>query len=133
MQPSAESTVHACAAAAHAGEIHFGELLRRLAEVGVASYHADYRGGSTRYYLPDDTTIDVALRAPDVPIADTFDVAQIKAAILGSQRGEVKYPEFLVRSRRAGCVGYIVWLAGRHVSYFGRRGEVHVERFPSSA
>jgi uncharacterized protein YbcV (DUF1398 family) len=30
----------------------------------------------------------------------------------------------------AGCVGYTVWIAGRHVAYVGRRGEVHVERFP---
>ncbi len=58
-------------------------------------------------------------------------VAALGAAIRGSQSGQVKYPEFLARSRRAGCVGYVVWLAGRHVTYFGRRGEQHVERFPS--
>jgi hypothetical protein len=28
-------------------------------------------------------------------------------------------------------MGYVVWLAGRHVTYFGRRGATHVERFPS--
>jgi hypothetical protein len=42
----------------------------------------------------------------------------------------VMYPEFKRLSQRAGCVGYVVWIAGRHVSYHGRRGEVHVERFP---
>jgi hypothetical protein len=42
------------------------------------------------------------------------------------------YPEFLRLSRAAGCVGYVVWLAGRHVTYFGRRGETHVEHFPAA-
>ena len=37
------------------------------------------------------------------------------------------YPEFLRLSRAA---GYVTWIAGRHVSYFGRRGETHVEHFP---
>lgn len=41
------------------------------------------------------------------------------------------YPEFKQLSQRAGCVGYTVWIEGRHVVYHGRRGETHVERFPS--
>ena len=40
------------------------------------------------------------------------------------------YPEFKKLSRQAGCIGYTVWIAGRHVSYYGRKGETHVERFP---
>lgn len=59
---------------------------------------------------------------PDVPIGDEFDAAAIKAAIDSQCMRLVM---------AAGCVGYIVWIAGRHVSYFGRRGEVHVEHFPS--
>ena len=44
----------------------------------------------------------------------------------------VMYPEFMRLSRAAGCVGYVTWLAGRRVAYFGRRGETHVERFPDA-
>jgi hypothetical protein len=40
------------------------------------------------------------------------------------------YPEFKRLSEQAGCIGYIVWITGRHVTYFGRNGETHVERFP---
>lgn len=69
--------------------------------------------------------------APD-PIADRFDATAIQAAVRGAQRGEVKYPQFLQLSHRAGCVGYMVWISGRHVSYFGRRGETHIERFPDA-
>lgn len=47
----------------------------------------------------------------------------LKSAIRGAQRGVVAYPEFKRLSRQAGCVGYVAWLAGRKVTYFGRRGK----------
>lgn len=40
------------------------------------------------------------------------------------------YPEFKLLWQRAGCIGYTVWIAERHVNYLGRRGETHVEQFP---
>jgi uncharacterized protein YbcV (DUF1398 family) len=67
---------------------------------------------------------------PDVEIAQDFDAAAVQAAIRGAQQGVVMYPQFKTLSRQAGCVGYTVWIAGRHVSYYGRKGETHVERFP---
>ncbi len=30
----------------------------------------------------------------------------------------------------AGCIGYHVFFAGRHVAYLGRNGSQHIERFP---
>lgn len=36
---------------------------------------------------------------------------------------------FKTLSQQAGCVGYTVWIAGRHVRYFGRGDDTHVERF----
>ena len=41
------------------------------------------------------------------------------------------YPEFKRLSMQAGCIGYWVWIAGRHVTYYGRKGETHVEHFPN--
>jgi uncharacterized protein YbcV (DUF1398 family) len=102
-------------------------------QAGVESYHAEYRKQSTTYYMPDGTTHTVALHAPEGVIPSEFNPQALQAAVRGAQRGEVNYPQFLRLSREAGCVGYIVWLAGRHVSYFGRRGEVHIEHFPSSS
>ena len=63
-------------------------------------------------------------------IADTFDAEAVRAAIRGAQQGVVMYPEFKHLTCLAGCAGYTVWITGRHVSYFGRKGEMHVERFP---
>ena len=115
------------------GTAHFPDIVAALAGVGVESYFADYRADSTTYYLPDGSTHAVPLAPPDVPIAEAFDAAAVQAAIRGAQAGRVMYPEFVRLSRAAGCVGYVAWLAGRHVSYFGRRGETHVERFPDAS
>ena len=132
MSPEVVSAIHACAADANLGKLHFGEVLRRLSAAGVESYHADYRDGHTRYYLPNGETTAVLLGHEHPPIGEALDAAALQEAIRGSQRGEVRYPEFVLRSCAAGCVGYVVWIAGRHVTYFGRRGEQHVERFPAS-
>jgi uncharacterized protein YbcV (DUF1398 family) len=122
--------IERCADASKDGEISFAEVVAILTECGVESYRADYRLGLIHYYLPSGETHPVRLSVPPVPIAENFDVEAMKEAIRGAQRGEVKYPEFIARSLAAGCASYTVWLEGRQVSYFGRRGEMHTERFP---
>jgi uncharacterized protein YbcV (DUF1398 family) len=116
--------------ASNQGSIHFGQVIGQLAGAGVESYHVDYRSGRTTYYLPDGSTADLTFERPAHGIADAFDGDSVRAAILGAQQGRVMYPEFKKLSQRAGCVSYTVWIAGRHVTYLGRRGETHAERFP---
>lgn len=110
--------------------MHFGQVIGLLVRAGVESYGVDYRARRSTYVLPNGDTLDMPTPMPDVAIAQDFDAAALRAAIRGAQQGEVMYPEFKKLSRQAGCVGYTVWVAGRHVSYFGRKGETHVERFP---
>jgi uncharacterized protein YbcV (DUF1398 family) len=117
--------------ASNKGEIHFGEVIAQLMGVQVESYHVDYRSGRTTYYLPNGATHDFGFERPQEAIADAFDGDAVRAAILGAQQGRVMYPEFKRLSQRAGCTGYTVWIAGRHVTYLGRRGETHVEQFPN--
>lgn len=124
-------TIQSTFEASNQGSIHFGQVIGQLVGAGVESYHVDYRSGRTTYYLPDGSTADFSLERPQHGIADTFDGDAVRAAILGAQQGRVMYPEFKQRTQQAGCVGYTVWIAGRHVTYLGRRGETHVERFPS--
>ena len=71
------------------------------------------------------------MEATPVEIGKDFAAEVVQDAIRGAQKGVVMYPEFKRRSMQAGCVGYTAWIAGRHVTYFGRRGETHVERFPN--
>ena len=132
MNDLVRQTIERCARSSKDGSAHFPQIVAALVGAGVESYFADYRADVTTYYLPDGETHAVALAPPDVRIADAFDAAGVQQAIRGAQSGQVMYPEFLRLSRVAGCVGYVVWLAGRHVTYFGRRGETHVEQFPAA-
>lgn len=133
MQQSTLDAIDHCARSSYAGTKSFGEVVTGLMQVGVESYFADYRTASTTYYLPSGESHCLTLAVPEVMVPGGFDAAAVQAAIRGAQSGAVKYPEFMALSMAAGCVGYMVWMAGRHVSYFGRKGEVHVEAFPSQA
>jgi uncharacterized protein YbcV (DUF1398 family) len=123
--------IERCASDSCAGTKSFGEVVGALSQTGIESYHADYRACSTTYYLPDGSSHSIKLAHPELTIPTPFNADGLQAAIRGAQRGEVKYPEFVKLSMQAGCVGYVVWIAGRHVTYFGRNGEQHIERFPS--
>jgi uncharacterized protein YbcV (DUF1398 family) len=130
MQANARETIQATFDASDQGRIHFGDVVARLSGAGVESYHVDYRAGRATYHLDGDETLDLAFATPRSPIAASFDADAVRAAIRGAQEGSVLYPAFKRLSQQAGCVGYSVWIAGRHVCYHGRRGETHVERFP---
>lgn len=130
MDSTLTDTIDDCARASYAGTASFGQIVGTLAAAGIEAYSVDYRGATAAYYLPDGRAHVIGLKKPAVDIPIVFDKAALQAAIKGSQRGEVKYPEFLQLSMQAGCVGYTVWIAGRHVAYFGRRGDQHIERFP---
>jgi uncharacterized protein YbcV (DUF1398 family) len=131
-QPSsvAMGAIEECTRASQAATVSFPDVVAKLASVGVESYFADFRRGTTTYYLASGESHAVPLRTPHTGVPEAFDAGAIVEAIRGSQRGEVKYPEFVQRAMAGGCIGYFVWIAGRHVRYLGRRGEDHLERFP---
>ncbi len=130
MNEATRTTIESTFDASNQGTIHFGQVIGQLVSAGVESYHVDYRSGRTTYYFPDGEVIDFNFERPLHGIADAFDRDAVRAAILGAQQGRVMYPEFKQLTQRAGCVGYTVWIAGRHVVYLGRRGDTHLERFP---
>ena len=130
MKDATRAAIESTFTASNAGTIHFGEVVMQLARVQVESYHVDYRAGRSTYFLPDGTSLDLEFDRPADGIAETFDADLLRSAIRGAQQGRVMYPEFKQLSQQAGCAGYTVWITGRHVTYFGRRGETHVERFP---
>ncbi|MBU1359572.1 MAG: DUF1398 family protein [Gammaproteobacteria bacterium] len=130
MQDSTHATIQSTFDASNEGTIHFGQVVGQLIGANVESYHVDYRAGRSTYYLPDGDTLTLDFETAGHGIGSDFDSDAVRSAILAAQQGRVMYPEFKRLSQQAGCVGYTVWIAGRHVSYFGRRGETHVERFP---
>lgn len=131
MQQHSHDIIQTTFEASNAGRIHFGEVIRALAGAGVESYQVDYRSGRATCFMIDGETLDLGFARPEEAIAEHFDGDGVRAAILGAQRGEVMYPQFKALTLQAGCIGYTVWLTGRHVTYYGRKGETHLERFPS--
>lgn len=129
MNSNSANLIRECFTASSEGRMPFGQVVGELLTAGVESYAVDYRSRRTIYYVGSEA-LAFDMEVPDMEIGGQFDAAAVQVAIRGSQRGEVLYPQFKRLSMQAGCVGYTVWLAGRHVSYFGRRGETHVEPFP---
>jgi uncharacterized protein YbcV (DUF1398 family) len=113
-----------------AGLLSFPEVLSRLMKVGIESYFADYRNHTITYYSTNNEAYVVTIGMPSVDIPNSFNKEEIVKAIRGAQSDVVRYPEFIKLTMSAGCIGYIVWINGKQVSYFGRQGEVHIEYFP---
>ena len=131
MNPTTRQVIEQCARSSKDGTAHFPDIVKALVAAGVDSYWVDYRADATTYYCGDGSTHQVELAPPPVAIAREFNLEAVRAAIRDAQAGQVMFPEFLRLTRAAGCVGYMAWLAGRHVAYYGRLGEMHVEHFPS--
>jgi uncharacterized protein YbcV (DUF1398 family) len=62
--------------------------------------------------------------------AQSFSAQRVEAAVRAVQAGAIRYKQFCWQVMEAGCVGYLVSLAGRRVVYYGRTGDMHVEHFP---
>ena len=131
MSENLKTAIKSVFEASNNGQIHFGQVIERLSADGVISYFVDYRCGRITCYFQSDMAIDIDLEHSEKQIGDAFDHNALKEAIRGAQEGRLEFPEFKVLSQRAGCICYIVWISGRHVTYFGRRGEAHFEYFPS--
>lgn len=124
------TTAQECAAGSLAGTLTFPEVVAKLAAVGVERYHADYSRREITYYWPDGRNEVVAVPHEEHPTGDRFDAAAVAEAVRASQQGLHTYADFIRKTTAAGCIGYFVQLTGRQVQYFGRRGEMHVEKFP---
>lgn len=124
--------VKECARLSADGKIHFGQVVAGLSQAGVERYHADYSRNETTYYGAGGDSCIVAMSVTSSAIAGAFSACGIESAVRQSQRGEINYPQFTRQAHAAGCVGYFVQITGKCVQYFGRNGEMHIERFPSS-
>lgn len=122
-----------CSRASDEGRESFGAIVMRLMEAGVERYHADLLRSEKTYYLPCGASEVVPNASIPVAPADTFSAAKMQAAVKAVQAGEIVYKTFCTWALEAGCVGYIVSLAGRRVVYYGRTADMHVEHFPAAS
>ncbi len=114
------------------GNQSFGEIVMQLAKAGVERYHQDFLRSERTYYLPDGESEVVRIDRIESSAAQTFSAQGVEAAVRAAQAGAIKYKQFCRQVMEAGCVGYLVSLAGRRVVYYGRTGDMHVEHFPGA-
>jgi uncharacterized protein YbcV (DUF1398 family) len=104
-----------------------------LQKIGVERYVADLVRLEKTHYSACGDSVSEPLPLSDVPaIAEAFSADRVVAALQAIQQRQSAYPQFLRQIMEAGCVLYWVFLDGRKALYLGRRGEFHVENFPSA-
>ena len=115
------------------GSMEFAEIVGRLIETGVEYYHVDYVALQKTFYSATGEMIKTPITYENLPnIAADFDVATLKAAILDSQQNGQHYKDFSKRVMNAGVQGYMAFLRGKRVMYWGRGGDSHTEWFPGA-
>ena len=116
-----------------AGTISFPEVVRRLLAAGVEYYHVDYVGMRKTFYSADGDVAVTAITYEGLPqVAPNFSVEELRAVIIDSQRNGQKYRDFTRRAMDAGVQGYLAFLRGQRVTYWGRGGDQHTEWFPGA-
>jgi uncharacterized protein YbcV (DUF1398 family) len=128
-----DDIVRDCTAGSDEARLTFSQVVGRLMQAGVERYHADLRRAEKTYYRPDGWS-EVVKAAPVArEPAQGFSADGISAAIRAVQAQAIDYKTFCEQIAAAGCVGYLVSIAGRRAVYYGRGGETFVEPFPSPA
>jgi uncharacterized protein YbcV (DUF1398 family) len=121
------------AKATREGSMPFPEIVGKLISNGVEYYHVDFATGSFTFYSASGSAVLAPLIFEGLPsISEDFDVAELRAAILDSQQHGQKFRAFCDRAMQAGVQGYIAYLRGKRVTYFGRQGDQHTEWFPGA-
>jgi uncharacterized protein YbcV (DUF1398 family) len=116
------------------GSIPFPAVVRRLVETGVEYYHVDYVALRKCFYSAAGDMVTTPITYEGLPgVAADFDAAALRAAILDSQRHGQHYRDFTRRAMQAGVQGYIAFLRGKRVTYWGQGGDQHTEWFPGAA
>lgn len=132
MNDEVKTIVQECTQGSDVGRLTFPQVVGKLMQAGVERYHADLCRGERTYYLPSGESCVVTAAKNDGAPAQTFSPSGIDAALRAVQSRSIAYREFCERILAAGCVDYVVSLAGRRAVYFGRGGETHVEPFPNA-
>lgn len=115
------------------GSMAFAEIVGRLIETGVEYYHVDYVALQKTFYSASGAMIKTPITYENLPnVAEDFDVDALKAAILDSQQNGQLYKDFTKRAMSAGVQGYMAFLRGKRVTYWGRGGDSHTEWFPGA-
>ena len=122
--------IEECSRLADEGKMTFPESVARLLKAGFESYYTDLLSLKKIYFSKNNTYIHDFKLFTKKEVADHFDRTSVIQAIREIQADKIQYQEFLRKIMDAGVIFYIVFMTGKKVIYFGRRGEQHLEEFP---
>jgi uncharacterized protein YbcV (DUF1398 family) len=121
------------ASASLSGSLPFPQIVAGLLNEGVECYLVDYRRLDFTFYGASGGVVVVPLAFEGLPpIAEPFDQASLREAILDSQTKGQPFRDFCRRAMLSGVQSYYAFLSGKRVVYFGRNGDHHVEWFPGA-
>ncbi len=133
MQADIVKVMQECTDGSDQERIDFPGVVQKLMQAGVERYHADLLRGEKIYYLPSGESHRTPAAPVDATPAAAFSADGVAAAVKAIQQQKIQYREFCERIAQAGCVAYMVSLAGRRAVYYGRTGDSYVELFPKAA
>jgi uncharacterized protein YbcV (DUF1398 family) len=131
MDEHVKDVVRAMTRASDEERIAFPDVVANLAAAGIERYYADLVCSTKTYYTPEGSFEVTPCHVAPAP-AEAFSAEGVNAAVRASQSGAIRYGEFCARIAAAGCVGYVVTLAGKRAVYYGRTGDSHTEWFPGT-
>ncbi len=132
MNAHVKAAVEECTRASDEERMTFPEVVAKLNAAGVERYRADLLRAEKTYYLPDGASHVVPAARLGAAAARDFSPDGVRDAVRAIQARRISYKAFCERIAAAGCVDYVVSLAGRRAVYFGRTGESYVEPFPAA-
>lgn len=122
-----------CSEGSVSGTLRFPQVLKKLAAIGVESYHADLYRHEKTYYMPSgESHVEGEPKLGGLTVAEGFHQDGVRRAIQLVQQGKIGYITFMEQIAAAGVAQYWVYLEGKKVDYVGRRGKVWTEWFPLS-
>ena len=133
MDSKVKDVMQECTTASDEERVTFPQVVMKLMEAGVERYYADLQRHEKTYYLPNGESHVVPAKPVEAQAARDFSPSAVDAAVRAVQAGKIKYQEFCTRIMAAGCIAYLVSMAGRRAVYYGRTGEYHVEMFPAAS
>ena len=121
-------TLEECKKGSFEGSSTFAEVVQKLAAVEVDYYYVDLKLLQSTYYFLNNNIVFLPFDYKP-QFSPQFNINGVKTAISRIREKKTNYVGFLDEICAAGCVGYICFITGEKVVYFGANGDMHIEPF----
>jgi len=122
--------VKECAALAEQEKIAFPEVVARLDKAEIDFYYTDLLIPNKTFYANNEAFVVPCSFNSKKKVSNVFKADKVVQAIRLCQSMQIKYQEFIKLVKEAGVISYFVFIKGRKMVYFGKRGEQLIENFP---